>query len=243
MNNISRSLNNLSPLLLTIAGVGLHLQYAITDQWSLPEFCWSTWLAAFYLSLAFAMTGMLGMILDACAQRKHFETRIKITCGWPYPVFLILFSILILTVGWLLWHLLGYLFGFYGIFLSWIAQMEPLLFFGVNGFINSDFFTPVTYLTIKFWPAVAGAFLANLGTLLSLEPRKALVYPFSSGEILRIHLMVVLMPFFCLGAWLIDRNQYQPITIIILTALFYLSGQKRTQTSNLAQSKNDRNKT
>ena len=241
MDNIPHSLNTFIPRLLTIAGASFHLQYAITDHWSLPEFCWSTWLSALCLSWACALTGLLRMILDAPAQRNFLETRIKITCGWPYLVFLPLFSVLMLGIGWLLWNILGYLFGFYGIFLSWMAQMEPLVFFGVNGFINSDFFTPVTYLSMKFWPAILGIFLANLGKVLTPNPRHALIYPFSSGEILRVHLMVILMPFFCLGAWLIDRSQYQPITIIILTAIFYLSGQRPimnpTQAENILRGK------
>lgn len=61
----------------------------------------------------------------------------------------------------LAFRIFSYIFGFYGLFLSVIAEMEPLSFFGRNNFINSDFFTPVMYLLKCFWLMTLGVLITQ----------------------------------------------------------------------------------
>lgn len=53
------------------------------------------------------------------------------------------------AAGWCAFAFLGYTFAFglYGLLLSFFAEMEPHELFGRNGFINSDFWTPVHVTT------------------------------------------------------------------------------------------------
>lgn len=107
--------------------------------------------------------------------------------------------------------------------------------FGRNGFINSDFFTPVLYLLYKFWPMAAGALIMNWRTLLLNDPWKRLVLPFRE-ELLRIHVMTIVLPFFSMLAWALFQGAYQGVTIVLLMVVFYLvpkaSGQVRSAKFN-----------
>lgn len=129
-----------------------------------------------------------------------------------------------LIAGGLAFYLYSYLFGFYGIFLSVFAEMEPHALFGRNGFINSDFFTPVTYLLGNFWPMVAGTLLANAGDLVRGNPWQRFV---PGHEILRMHVLAIGMPFLALIAWVLFRDSYQQPTIVVLMCLFYLMPKSR----------------
>jgi hypothetical protein len=98
--------------------------------------------------------------------------------------------------------------------------MEPHKLFGRNGFINSDFFTPVVYLAQSFWPMALAALSADSRYLVRGNPWRILALPFSS-QVAVIHVAVIAMPFLTLLSWIFFRESYQPVTMIILLALFY----------------------
>jgi hypothetical protein len=123
--------------------------------------------------------------------------------------------------GMLAFRLYSYLFGFYGLFLSVFSEMAPLELFGRNGFINSDFFTPVMYLLDRFWPMAAGAIVANWEDFFRENPWKRIMLPMQK-EILRMHIMILALPFFAMMAWALFRGAYQSITIVFLMGLIYL---------------------
>lgn len=197
----------------SILGFSISATAAITQAWSLPLFCWSTWLAAYGFSLLavgsaavrICLTPPLWPVLDSL---RRWQQRL-ITTG-----------IALLAAVVMAW-LYSYLFGFYGLFLSVFATMEPTTLFGPNGFINSDFWTPVAYLCDRLWPMLLGVGIANSGDLLRGNPWRGLVAPFQSQHILRVHLLVVIMPFVAMLAWLLFPGRYQPIAIVLLLALFY----------------------
>jgi hypothetical protein len=59
--------------------------------------------------------------------------------------------------------------------------MEPLNFFGRNGFINSDF-TPLIYLVDRFWPMSAGVLIANWEDFFRKNPWKRVLLPFQKRD-------------------------------------------------------------
>ncbi|MBI4550141.1 MAG: hypothetical protein HY714_04370 [Candidatus Omnitrophica bacterium] len=204
-----------------LAAFGLNAVFAVLDKWSLPEFCWSTWLAALFLSLSCAAMGAV-RVFAMTVDKKVFEPRFPVLRRVSNTVFragVILSGIL---SGWIAFRIYVFIFGFYGVFLSVFAEMEPQGFFGRNGFINSDFWGPAGYLAGRYWPMMAGVLAANTGLLLRESPFKLIALPFRSGEIIRTHLMVLLMPFLCLAAWAVFKRDYQPVTIALLLAVFYL---------------------
>jgi hypothetical protein len=93
--------------------------------------------------------------------------------------------------------------------------------FGRNGFINADFSTSVTYLTVAFWPMAVGTLVANWTALVGGNPWKRMLVP-AEATVLRTHLLVVLMPFIALLAWALVGDAYHSVTIVLLMALFYL---------------------
>ena len=114
-----------------------------------------------------------------------------------------------------------YAFGFYGLLLSFFAEMEPHALFGRNGFINSDFWTPVRYLATTFWAMSVGTIVAHGRGLVGTNPWKRMLLPLAT-EIVRVHLMVLLMPFLALLAWAVLGESYESVVIVLLMTAFYL---------------------
>ena len=180
------------------------------------------WLAALFFSWACIAVDSIRIISTFRLQKKTLEFKIPPLKNVSSTAFLVLICLVVIAAAWIIFHLYSYLFGFYGLFLSLFAEMEPHSFFGRNGFINSDFFSPVMYLVTKFWPMIIGLLIADVNLFLKGTAWQLMFLPFRSGEIIRIHIMVLAMPFLCLLAWAISKNNYQPITIILLMGIFYL---------------------
>jgi hypothetical protein len=104
------------------------------------------------------------------------------------------------------------------------AACEP---FWTNGFINSDFFTPVTYLVHIYWPMILATIAANADGFLRKNPWERIVLPFKYNEILRIHIMILAMPFLAIITWALFKGAYQQLTIVLLIGIFYLLPKKR----------------
>jgi hypothetical protein len=106
--------------------------------------------------------------------------------------------------------------------------MEPHILFGRNGFINSDFFTPVAYLINIFWPMALGTLITSLKDFYKKDPWQRIILPFQR-EVLRMHVMILALPFIALIAWALFGNKYQPVVIILLLGIFYLLPWKETK--------------
>jgi hypothetical protein len=226
-------------------GFGLASVFAVAQDWSLPEFCWSTWLAGLVYAWGCLVSASLQIILTARVDRPAYEARLPFLRRMHPGPFLITVTCASLTAGTLAFYLYAYLFAFYGLFLSVFAEMEPHNLFGRNGFINSDFFTPVIVLVDRFWPMAAGILIANWEDFFRQKPWKRILLPFQS-EIVRLHVMIVALPFISLLAWALLRESYQTLTIVILMGILYLmpkrpgrmasdgSGQEETESTKQA---------
>ncbi len=84
---------------------------------------------------------------------------------------------------------------------------------------------PLLHLVDRFWPMAVGALIANWQDFLRKNPWKRVLLPFQK-EIVRIHIMILALPFFSLIAWAFFREAYQSITIVLLLGLFYLLPKK-----------------
>ncbi len=213
---------------LRFIALGLNCAFAVLEEWSLREFCWSTWLASLAYSWACAATASIRIILGARREKAALEVRLPFLKELRFAVFFPAITLIALIVGGFAFYLYSYVFAFYGIFLSVFAEMEPHALFGRNGFINSDFFTPVTYLLGNFWPMIVGTLLANAGDFVQGNPWRRFV---PSHEILRIHILAIGMPFLALIGWALFRDNYQQPTIVVLMAVFYLMPKSRARGS------------
>jgi len=208
-------------------GFGLTSAFAVTEKWSLQEFCWSTWLAGLVYSWACVITAAIQILLTARKEKGTYETSMPFLQRVSPNVFYLGIILAITLIGGIALYGYSYLFAFYGLFLSVFAEMEPHSLFGRNGFINSDFTTPVTYLIGKFWPMVLGTLIANAGDFVKNKTWMGILLPFRSNEILRIHILTLALPFVTLIAWALFKTAYQPITLVILIGIFYLLPKKR----------------
>jgi hypothetical protein len=202
------------------AGFALSAGFALHDEWKLPELCWSFWLTGLFYCWAFVLVGGLRILLIPA---ETIPVRIR---QWPalatVPVVAWRGAIALLAVGiaLVMFHLYAWLFGFYGLFLSVFAEMEPQVLFGRNGFINSDFFTPVAHLLERYWPMVLGAIATDIHLAMTGSPWRVPFKPFSLQLVL-IHLMVLGVPFVSLIFWWLMGERYHAPAVVLVLALFY----------------------
>jgi hypothetical protein len=205
---------------LSLTGFGIAAFFAFKMEWSLQEFCWSSWLTGLFFAWACIFTSGIEIIMSARSDKSLYEKKIpfiaKIT---PLP-FLFLVCSTVLIAGYLSFRFYNFLFAFYGIFLSVFAGMEPDYYFGENGFINSNFFGPVAYLAVSFWPMALGAVIARSKDLLADHPWKRLGLPMQK-EIVRLHIITLALPFVSLLAWYLLGDFYQPLVVVTLMAIYY----------------------
>lgn len=222
-----------------LIGFGLTSQFAVNQQWSLQEFCWSTWLAGLVYSWTCVIAAAIQVLLTARREKGGYETAVPYLRSVPPNVFIPGIALATVFTGVLVLYLYSYLFGFYGIFLSVFAEMEPHSLFGRNGFINSDFFTPVTYLIESSWPMVIGTLIANAEDFLQKNTWKQIIMPFQNNEILRIHILVVALPVLTLIAWALFKTAYQPVTMVLLIGIFFLLPGKQRKNTPIASRTSD----
>ena len=180
------------------------------------------------------MTAAIQMMLTARGQKDHYDAKIPLMKKLPPALFALGMIPVALLIGFVGLYLYTWLFSFYGLFLSVFAEMPPVDLFGRNGFINSDFFTPVTYLAERYWPMILATLVANADGLLRATPWQRIIFPFKQNEVLRIHVMTLLMPFLAMMTWAFFRDAYQQLTIILLMGIFYLLPKKRSKQENMA---------
>ena len=205
----------------SLTGFAVSSVFAVTQGWSLQEFCWSTWLAGLIYSWICVFAAIIQIVLTASSNKTIYENRLPFFQSVSANTFSFFIFLIVIIAGYVAFLIYAYLFGFYGLFLSVFSEMEPHSLFGRNGFINSDFFTPVVHLLILFWPMVLGTLIAKAEDFLRNNPWKVMFFPFHS-EIIRIHVFTVSLPFITLIAWAMFGESYQPTTIVLLMGLFYL---------------------
>jgi hypothetical protein len=206
---------------LRLAGLALAAPVAVAGDWSLAEFCWSTWLAGLLLIWLCVLSGGLQIIVTAPRWRAQLERHVPALGRLPQSatVALTVASGVVLTA--FAFYAYTFAFGFYGLLLSFFAEMEPHALFGRNGFINSNFWTPVGYLAANFWAMSVGIVVAYGLGIIRTNPWKRMLLPFAT-EVVRVHVMVVVMPFLALIAWAAFGESYQSSVIVLLMAMFYL---------------------
>ena len=204
----------------SFAGFALSAVFAVWEKWSLPEFCWSTWLAGLIFAWACVLAATLHVILGARQARVAYAKRFPVLLHLSPLLFILVMTAIALLAGLLAFRIVTFALAFYGLFLSVFAGMEPQSMFGPNGFINSDFFTPVAYLLDRFWPVALGMLVANWEIFVRRRPWKQIMLPLGR-EIIRLHLLVLALPFISMIAWVILGDRFQAATIFLLMGVLY----------------------
>jgi hypothetical protein len=210
---------------MALAGLFVAGGFAVAQGWSLQEFSWSTWVAGLVYTWACVVTGGIQAIFTARDRKGIYEDRLPFLEGVPKWAFLVVVVVVVIPLGAVALYLYTFLFGLYGLLLSFFAEMEPHSLFGRNGFINSDFFTPVTFLLLSFWPMVAGTLIANQEDLVRGDPWRRMALP-ASTEMIRIHVLVVAMPFLAFLTWALLGDRYHGVAVALLMGIFYLLPKK-----------------
>lgn len=219
---------------------GLTSYLAVVQKWSLKEFCWCVWLAGLFYSWTCVITAVIQIMLTSGTQKEFYDTKVPFMKNVSPEVFALGIIPVSLVVGFVALYIYTWIFSFYGLFLSVFAEMQPLTLFGRNGFINSDFFTPVTYLAEAYWPMIVATIIANVDIFMRKNPWERITLPFKYNEILRIHIMILVMPFLAMITWALFKGAYQQLTIVLLIGIFYLLPQKKRKEECIGKNESSR---
>ncbi len=175
-------------------------------------------------------------MLTARTQKTYYDSKVPFLENISQEFFSLGILPVSLLVGFIALYIYTWLFSFYGLFLSVFAEIQPLDLFGRNGFINSDFFTPVTYLAERYWLMILATLIANADDYMHRNAWERIVLPFKQNEILRIHIMILVMPFLAMITWALFKDAYQQLTIILLIGIFFLIPKKKQEEQNVDDS-------
>jgi hypothetical protein len=214
-------------IVVNIIAFGVTSYLAIIQQWRVQDFCWSIWLAGLFYSWTCVIAAVIHIMLTSRTHKDYYDTHAPFIKNISPEVFALGIIPVTLLAGFIAIYIYCWIFSFYGLFLSVFAEMEPVTLFGKNGFINSDFFTPVIYLAQNLWPMILATLIANADDFIHNNPWQRIVFPFKTNGILRIHIMTIALPFLMMFTWTLFKNSYQQPTIILLIGIFYLLPKKR----------------
>ena len=78
--------------------------------------------------------------------------------------------------------------------------------------------------------------IANADDFMRKNCWERIVLPFKYNEMLRIHIMILVMPFLMMMTWALFKDAYQPLTIILLIGIFFLIPKKKREEQNVDHS-------
>lgn len=194
-----------------LSGLLLSIAFTLSRDVSLAEFCWTFWLVGLYSSYISAGRFAVRTVLHRDALRERIPPLSTLA-----PRTLLWVSLaLALTGGLALGYAFTYAFGFYGIMLSVWVRLQPESLFGPNGFINSDFWTPVLHLTRLYWPLVAGQIISESSALFSRpEPGSGSFAP--ERQIVVLHVIVLALPFVAMLSYAALGTRYEAMSVVLL---------------------------
>lgn len=203
-----------------LAGFGISASSSFYMKWSLQEFCWITWMTGLVYTWACIVSAMFQIVLTARREKELYKDSLPFASWMPPGNFVVVISITAIAAGALSFIIYNFIFGFYGVFLSFFAEMYPYRFFGRDGFINSNFFTPVIWLIVVFWTMPVGTLIARKDDFLGPKPWRRLLFPLQK-EVIRMHILTIGMPIITLLTYVMFKRFYEEIVIIVLLAIFY----------------------
>jgi hypothetical protein len=72
-----------------VVAFGVASGFSLTQGWSLPEFCWSTWLAGLVYTWACIVTALIQIIFTARSKKLLYEERFPLIMQISPLVFLL----------------------------------------------------------------------------------------------------------------------------------------------------------
>jgi len=209
-----RTNTNRAAMPTVLSGLVLSIAFTLYRDVSLAEFCWTFWLVGLYSSYISAGRFAVRTVLH----RESLPERIP-PLSRLEPQALLWVSLALGIVGGLaLAYAFTYVFGFYGIMLSVWVRLQPESLFGPNGFINSDFWTPVFHLTRLYWPLVVGQIISESSALFGRpQPGAASLAP--ERQIVVLHVFVLALPFVAMLSYAAFGARYEPLSIVLLLVI------------------------
>ncbi len=206
-----RTNTNRAAIPTVLSGLVLSIAFTLSRDVSLAEFAWTFWLVGLYSSLIAAGRFAVRTVLYRDSLRKRIPPLSSLE-----PRALLWVSLAVAVLGGLaLAYAFTYVFGFYGIMLSVWVQLQPEALFGRNGFINSDFWTPVLHLTRLYWPLVAGQIISESSALFG-RPQPGTESLAPERQIVVLHVFVLALPFVAMLSYAVLGAQYETLSIVLL---------------------------
>jgi hypothetical protein len=156
--------------------------------------------------------------LSAYFQAKSFGRKTKETKNPLASLPVILVAVGTLGIGAFTWFHFTFFHTVHALLMSFFLQMEPLQFFGPDGFINADKKEVIVYLITNYWAMIVGTFIARRGILFRGNPGVNLKAIYQG--VMRIHFFILLSAFLFFLVYF-GIEVYQRVLLFILLFLFY----------------------
>ncbi len=192
---------------------------AMLGDWKLREVCWGFWIQGFGVSLLLVAVAVLRCFFTS---PSNLARRVAHRPTWmqqPPPLLWLLHFTGACFFGYAIMIGLCLLFWFYGMFLSFFAEMEPLELFGRNGFVNTGIVEPMKHLVVRFWPMIAATGLRQLIIFRQASAWGMVIKPFSR-EVAPLHALILIMPMIALFFyWALGPSHWEKPAVLAVLAL------------------------
>jgi len=91
----------------------------------------------------------------------------------------------------------------------------------------------VKYLVEKYFYIIIFSLIADFVFIFKVDPWSKIFLPFKSKEIVKIHIMTVLLPFISLFFFMLVKDKYNTPAIIVFLCIFYLTNFKSTSRNKI----------
>lgn len=212
--------------------------FAFKFDWQANELCWGLWISSLLTGWAVITSSvfrtMLHLVgvpllregdldekgdpLSAYFRAKAFSHKSKEGKDPLASLPVILVAVGTLGIGAFTWFHFTFFHTVHALLMSFFLQMEPLQFFGPNGFINADKKEVILYLITNYWAMILGTFIARRGILFGGNPGVNLKAIYQG--VMRIHFFILLSAFLFFLVYF-GIEVYQRVLLLILLFLFF----------------------
>jgi hypothetical protein len=212
--------------------------FAFKFDWQANELCWGLWISSLLTGWAVITSSvcrtMLHLVgipllreadleekgdpLSAYFRAKAFSRKTKEAKDPLASLPVILVAVGTLGIGAFTWFHFTFFHTVHALLMSFFLQMEPLQFFGPDGFINADKKEVITYLITNYWAMIVGTFIARRGILFGGNPGVNLKAVYQG--VMRIHFFILLSAFLFFLVYF-GIEVYQRALLLILLFLFF----------------------
>ncbi len=205
-----------------IAGFALVAALAVMQGWTLPDFCWSNWLAGLLYGWCCIVVAVAQIVLSEALRKEHGVKKNLLLQSMPPLVRVVAVSVACFFVAFLAYELYSLFFIYLGIGVSLFFGDGPLNPLNpLNMEDTSIAFDTVAYLLEDFWPVAAGMILTRWPDFVRGNPWKRIFLPLDK-KLIHTHALILGGMLCAVIAQLFFAETYETVAIVIILGGMFL---------------------